>query len=216
MTITPRRSTRGAGIFAPSPLTPAFTASNVTFTWASGPTTDTTSNTTKPSSSSSSEAGPSSKRNTYYRSFDRITSHTGLTPRRKGGQGKGQKKDDVDRFTVGDGVLVSVEGGNDGVGILIRLWEEPGDDDDDDERDVVDDDEEQEQEQEKSDDGGEKGPKMMAEIHWCFRRQDLPGIMKNLSVEDVSIDHSFFGPMKRTSQPKLTWRTVALQRMKSY
>jgi origin recognition complex subunit 1 len=29
-------------------------------------------------------------------------------------------------------------------------------------------------------------PRMMAEVHWCFRRKDLPGVMKNLSVEDVS------------------------------
>lgn len=48
--------------------------------------------------------------------------------------------------------------------------EEEEEDDDDDELDEID---------------GEKTIKM-AEIHWCFRRSDLPGIMKNLTVEDVS------------------------------
>jgi len=114
----------------------------------------------------------------HYRAFDRIIKHSGLTPKK--GKGK-QKEDEISRFTIGDGVLVSVDGGNDGVGILIRLWEESGSGEDE-----GDEDESGSGDGDDSDDEDDDGPRMMAEIHWCFRRQDLPGIMKNLQVDDVS------------------------------
>lgn len=77
------------------------------------------------------------------------------------------------KFTVGDGVLVNVEGGNDGVAVLIDLWEEERSEDDSEE------DEEDGEEE-------EKGPLMMAEVHWLLRRQDLPDVRRNFKVDDVS------------------------------
>jgi origin recognition complex subunit 1 len=83
--------------------------------------------------------------------------------------------------------MVGVDGG-DGVGVVIGLWQDTrsreriredeggGDDEDEDEGDG---DEEE---------GPAKG--MMAEVHWCFRKQDLPSVMKNLNVEDVSLPES--------------------------
>jgi origin recognition complex subunit 1 len=77
------------------------------------------------------------------------------------------------RFTVGDGVVVGVEGGNEGIGVLIRLWEEESVGEED-------------YEEDNTGNGGQDGDmKMMGEVHWCFRRQDLPGVMKNLTVADV-------------------------------
>jgi origin recognition complex subunit 1 len=132
-----------------------------------------------------------------------------LTPgkRVKAGQG-----DEEARFSVGDGVLVKVEGGVDGVGVLVRLWEEPDDEveeDDEEDKDGQDDDDAKggDADGRANGEGSRSGPgndingngttrtrsktRMMAEIHWCFRRKDLPGIMKNLSVEDVrdDLDH---------------------------
>jgi origin recognition complex subunit 1 len=83
--------------------------------------------------------------------------------------------------------MVGVDGG-DGVGVVIGLWQDTrsreriredegrGDDEDDDE------------EEEEEEEGPAKG--MMAEVHWCFRKQDLPSVMKNLNVEDVSLFES--------------------------
>lgn len=78
------------------------------------------------------------------------------------------------KFAVGDGVLVSVEGGNDGVAVLIDLWEEERSEDDD-EEDEEDGDEVEE----------EHGPLMMAEVHWLLRRRDLPDVRRNFKVDDV-------------------------------
>lgn len=175
-TFTPRRSTRGQ-IFTPSPAPSAvLQPKNVTFAWTSAPA--------QPSSSIPPSLNPEGLR-TYYTSYTRITSHASrtsqlLTPGKKPRAGKG---DEEARFSIGDGVLVKVAGGTDGVGVLIRLWEEPEPEpEDDDEADAEDDDEHGSQ------DGssGGKGTRKMGEIHWFFRRQDLPGIMKNLSVKDVS------------------------------
>ena len=60
------------------------------------------------------------------------------------------------------------------MGVLIRLWEECHEGHGDGEED-----------EENEEDEREKDLKMMAEVHWCFRRQDLPGGMKDLKVEDV-------------------------------
>ena len=83
--------------------------------------------------------------------------------------------------------MVGVDGG-DGVGVVIGLWQdtrsreriredEGRGDEDEDERD----------EDEEEEEGPAKG--MMAEVHWCFRKQDLPSVMKNLNVEDVSLSY---------------------------
>ncbi|GFZ49562.1 Origin recognition complex subunit 1 [Saitozyma sp. JCM 24511] len=78
--------------------------------------------------------------------------------------------------------MVAVEGGSEGVGVLIRLWEEPP------ESDETEDGEDEDDDGDESSRGDEdNGPRMMGEVHWCFRRQDLPGIMKNLSVEDNEV-----------------------------
>lgn len=82
---------------------------------------------------------------------------------------KPKKKGDEARFTIGDGVQVAVEGGKEGVGVLVGLWEEPvpaSEDGEDKDKD--------------------RGTRMMARIHWFFRRQDLPSVMRNLDLEDVS------------------------------
>lgn len=81
--------------------------------------------------------------------------------------------------------MVGVDGG-DGVGVVIGMWEahtierQDRDQDEDEDEKAGEEDEEDEEE-----DGPAKG--MMAEVHWCFRKQDLPSVMKNLNVEDVSL-----------------------------
>ena len=198
MATTPRRSTRGA-IFTPSPFpSPAAIAPNTTFAWTSAPTSTSTSTSSNPSHLST--GGPSTlpltDRRTYYNSFTRITSHSGFTPRKgpKGikGRPKVGKEDEESRFSIGDGVLVKLEGNSEGVGVLIRLWEEP--EEKAEEESEKDEDAEQKDAKDgvygEDDEDEEMGTSMMAEIHWCFRRQDLPGIMKNLSVEDVSVSRS--------------------------
>lgn len=185
MAATPRRSTRGA-IFTPSPHpTQAAVQANTSYHWLSAP-------------------GPSSTdERTRYNSFRRVVHHSGQTPRRPGlaAAGGSRKKvargDEESRFTVGDGVLVGVDGG-DGVGVLIGLWQEHKKDTDGDE-DGDDDD---------NDDGEEEGQDeetkgMMAEVHWCFRRQDLPSVMKNLKVEDVGSRLSFSLIRQSSSRAKI-------------
>lgn len=164
MSATPRRSTRGT-LFTPSPHpSPAFVQTNTTYSWTSAPL-----------------ASSSSPSFTHYNSFARIVTHSGLTPRK--GKARAGKQDEESRFTVGDGVMVSVEGGEEGVGVLIRLWEEL--EDEASERSSEEDEGLEDVEIGNDVQDEERGRKMMAEVHWCFRRQDLPGIMKNLSVEDV-------------------------------
>ncbi|WVW85627.1 hypothetical protein I302_107665 [Kwoniella bestiolae CBS 10118] len=170
---TPRRSTRGT-IFTPSPsATPSLKQANTTYTWTSAPL---------PSSSSSS-SHPDEAGKVRYNSYSRIISRVGSTPLKIGGPSskkiKAGKGDEESRFTVGDGVLVSVEGGDEGVGILIGLWEEPSSPNNDDDGGQEEEDGEDEEE--------EDGPKMMAEIHWAFRKVDLPGVMKNVNVEENEV-----------------------------
>jgi origin recognition complex subunit 1 len=76
--------------------------------------------------------------------------------------------------------MVGVDGG-DGVGVLIGLWQDLGT-----KQDGEDDEEEEVEEEEEEEDSEGSGKRMMAEVHWCFRRQDLPSVMKNLNVQDVS------------------------------
>jgi origin recognition complex subunit 1 len=82
------------------------------------------------------------------------------------------------RFAIGDGVAVTVEGGNEGIGMLTALWEEPEDEEEDEEEDEDDAVSRPEPE--------ERGPRMMATVHWFFRKEDLPGVMKNLQLAEVS------------------------------
>ncbi|WRT68394.1 uncharacterized protein IL334_005370 [Kwoniella shivajii] len=185
---TPRRSTRGT-LFTPSPsVTPSIRSqANTSYSWTSAPLSST---------SLSNNDG-----NTRYNSYSRIISRNGSTPLRLGpglGVGTASKKvkagkgDEESRFTIGDGVLVAIEGGDEGVGVLIGLWEDQSqspsrshsqsdNNGETNEQDENADDEEEGEEEE------EKGPKMMAEIHWAFRKQDLPGIMKNVNVEDNEV-----------------------------
>lgn len=80
-------------------------------------------------------------------------------------------------------MLVTVEGNGEGVGVLTRLWEEVGK--------KLEGEVGGQDDGEGEDDGDEEeDPTMMAEVHWCFRRQDLPSIMKNVSVEDVRMTPS--------------------------
>lgn len=84
--------------------------------------------------------------------------------------------------------MVGVDGG-DGVGVVIGMWQDTGGGsrggDGEEENGGDRDGEEEEEEEVEEDDGSAKG--MMAEVHWCFRKQDLPSVMKNLNVEDVSL-----------------------------
>lgn len=75
--------------------------------------------------------------------------------------------------------MVSVEGGGDGVGIIKRMWEQ------------TEDTEEESSDEAEGEDEGDRDRVKMAEIHWCFRREDLPGVMKNLNVADVSLSLGF-------------------------
>lgn len=91
--------------------------------------------------------------------------------------------------------MVGVDGG-DGVGVVIGLWQDlaghvGGRDGDEDEQ------EDEEEEDDEEEDGPGKG--MMAEVHWCFRKQDLPSVMKNLNVEDVSLSPTLFLPHRSLS-----------------
>ena len=72
-------------------------------------------------------------------------------------------------------MLVSVEGGNDGVAVLIDLWEEERSEDD--------------EEEDEEDGEEEKSPLMMAEVHLLLRRQDLPDVRRNFKVDDVCRFH---------------------------
>jgi origin recognition complex subunit 1 len=162
---------------------------------------------------------------TRYNAFTCITTHTGGTPRiakplapgRKIRAGKG---DEESRFTVGDGVVVAIEGGGEGIGVLVGLWEEPDEDEEEEEdrdgdKDKMDKEGEKEGREGGRVNGREEGEsssaaadkdkssdddtplenkpmRMVAEVHWCFRRQDLPGIMKNLAVADVSVFRASF------------------------
>jgi origin recognition complex subunit 1 len=109
-----------------------------------------------------------------------------LTPRKNGKKPRANKGDEESRFAIGDGVLVDVEGGADGVGVLIRLWEEPDKDEDEEGDEDSNGGNDSARRKRKEENGDATEVRMMAEVHWCFRRKDLPGIMKNLTVEDVS------------------------------
>ncbi|KAK8854793.1 hypothetical protein IAR55_003532 [Kwoniella newhampshirensis] len=195
---TPRRSTRGT-IFTPTPHSSSHARAhqpNTTYAWTSAPILPASSssstfsparNATAGTSASGGIAGSSSE--TRYNSFTRIISRTGSTPLKQTpvpGLGKkivrAGKGDEESRFTVGDGVLVAVEGGDEGVGVLIGLWEEPEDEDHDEEEGA-----EGNYGEEEEEENEDKGPKMMAEIHWAFRKQDLPGIMKNVQVDENEV-----------------------------
>lgn len=185
-TFTPRRSTRGQ-IFTPSPHPESsLQPKNVIFGWTSAPL---------PSSLSLPDSLDPEGKRTYYNSFTRITTkHRRAEPlATPGKRPKAGKGDEESRFTVGDGVLVKVEGNADGVGVLVRLWEEPEEKDEEDEGSVEETSGSNTRADELGEEGetGEGGKRMMAEVHWCFRREDLPGIMKNLTVEDVSIMDGF-------------------------
>ncbi|OCF39968.1 origin recognition complex subunit 1 [Kwoniella heveanensis CBS 569] len=186
--VTPRRSTRGT-IFTPSPSVSSYGGGPSTSTqarkadtsyhWNSAPLANPTSN----SNSSSGIPGQSSQTQVRYNSFSRIVSRKISTPLRIGLAGKTAsagasraKGDEESRFTVGDGVLVSVEGGDEGVGIIIGLWEEQPQ-----HTDGLDDDDDEPQEEQ------EEGPRMMAEIHWAFRKEDLPSIMKTANVQENEV-----------------------------
>ena len=174
MSFTPRRSTRGQ-IFTPSPHpTTTVVPRNITFRWTSQPLEP---------SLSIPESVDNETNKVYYNSFARFTQtqvkkreEDLLTPLKK------KKQGEEARFSIGDGVLVRVEGGVDGIGILIRLWEEAIP-----EEEIESEAEGGEGGKDKEEENGQvEGRRMMGEVHWCFRRKDLPGIMKNLSVKDVS------------------------------
>lgn len=192
MPVTPRRSTRGA-IFTPSPFpSPSAIAPNTTFAWTSAPLSAALPPVEGQASGSKLDvAAPGAFPNptgdrSYYSSYTRIVSHSGLTPRKNGKKPRANKGDEESRFAIGDGVLVDVEGGADGVGVLIRLWEEPDKDEDEEGDEDSDGGNDSARRKRKDENGDPTEVRMMAEVHWCFRRKDLPGIMKNLTVEDVS------------------------------
>ncbi|KAK4689006.1 origin recognition complex subunit 1, partial [Tremellales sp. Uapishka_1] len=167
MTSTPLRTAREAE-HTPSPHpTPVFLSSTATsiYRWTSAPL---------PTLAS---AVASTSRQVFYQSYARITSRPNGSARK--GKARAGRGDEESRFNLGLAVIVAVEGGNEGVGVLTRLWEE--DEPDNEDEDEVTKDEVEDGEIE------EKGRRKMAEVHWCFRKQDLPGIMKDLRVADNEV-----------------------------
>lgn len=74
------------------------------------------------------------------------------------------------RFEVGDAVAVTLQGGQEGIAVLIDLWEE----------------EIPEQEgDEDSDDEEQETTRKMATVHWCYRKEDLPEVMRSVSMGPV-------------------------------
>jgi hypothetical protein len=96
---------------------------------------------------------------------------------------RGKKKTDavtepeptLQRFCLGDGVLVAVLGNDVGVGLLTKIWEQPAPDEDDDE----------------DEDMGSRAQSQqerflkLCEIRWFYRKQDLPTTMNSLKLADV-------------------------------
>ncbi|WVO13435.1 hypothetical protein L204_101051 [Cryptococcus depauperatus] len=155
---TPRRSTRGQ-VFTPSftaPPSPRAMHPNIVYEWNSKPL--------------SVETLPDGTRRIRHKTLKKIRSRRNGTPL------KFKKADEVSErhFSLGDGVLVKVEGNRDGVGILVGLWQE----------------EPPTQNQKQGSDGEEgeeDGPRMMSEIHWAYRREDMPSVMKSVQVEDNEV-----------------------------
>lgn len=194
---TPRRSDRGV-IFTPvaSPTpgptpTPAAASSSrgkvaptiaTSYHWLTAPY--------YPSGSSSSGAEDAVP---HYTAYKRLVDRTTLVKRRKHAKVGFEES----RFAVGDGVLVNVQGGNDGVGILVRLWEEEEEDSDESDESGSESDGDDDVDGDEQGNGGvgvrgkgkngrkAKSTTMMGEIHWCFRRSDLPSMMRDLSVAEV-------------------------------
>lgn len=176
MPVTPRRSTRSQA------FTPVHTQAasvslapvNVTFTWTSAPRTDGD----KVSYTSFKRVKRSGGRypDVEIKSRGRAIS-TGESSDDDDEEGDSQpgpsrrRADDEARFAIGDGVAVTVEGGNEGIGMLTALWEEPVEADDEDE--------------EKEDEGDKEETRMMGRVHWFFRKEDLPGVMRNLNLDEV-------------------------------
>lgn len=79
------------------------------------------------------------------------------------------------RFAIGDGVVVALEGQNEGIGMVTKLYEE------DEEAEEGDRDEQQEQQEQQP-----RGRRRMASVHWFFRKSDLPMIMRNVHLAEVS------------------------------
>jgi origin recognition complex subunit 1 len=90
-------------------------------------------------------------------------------------RGAGRKADEA-RFSIGDGVSVALEGGAEGIGMLVGLWEEP----------VSEDEREPDDDELDEHDEADEPTRRMARVHWFFRRSDLPSVMRNLTLEDVS------------------------------
>lgn len=128
-----------------------------------------------PSSSGAEDAVP------HYTAYKRLVDRMTLVKRRK----HAKKGFEESRFAVGDGVLVNVQGGNDGVGILVRLWEEEEEESEDDSASDSDSERDGDGGQQQRTEGKKRNVTMMGEVHWCFRRSDLPSMMRDLSVAEV-------------------------------
>ncbi|WWC90716.1 uncharacterized protein L201_005653 [Kwoniella dendrophila CBS 6074] len=176
---TPRRSTRG-NIFTPSPsASPSLLRRiqpNTIYSWNSAPL--------PPTSNADSSSSSKIRYNSYSRIISKGRGTSSIsTPSNK--KVKAGKNDEESRFTIGDGVLIAIEGGDEGVGILIGLWEETNMNNDHNSESENNDNEEDDDDDD--DDDEDKGPKMMAEIHWAFRKSDLPSVMKNVNIEDNEV-----------------------------
>lgn len=101
-------------------------------------------------------------------------------------QGKGKKKatneapvvETLQKFSLGDGVLVAVLGNDVGVGILTKLWDETISNHDEDDHSS-----DNEEQAENEEDTRVK----LCEVRWFYRKQDLPTTMNSLKVGDVSV-----------------------------
>ncbi|WWC71564.1 uncharacterized protein I206_105522 [Kwoniella pini CBS 10737] len=187
---TPRRSTRG-NIFTPSPTSNnskllKSTKLNTIYKWNSAPL------------NSLNKEEEEEEGKIKYNSFSKIIKKnnrndlTTITPSNLINRKiKIEKEDEESRFTIGDGVLINLEGGNQGVAILIGLYEDfnyyKKNNHDNDDQEKEEEEEEENDDNDNDDDFEEKKSKMMAEIHWAFRKSDLPSIMKNVNIEENEV-----------------------------
>lgn len=139
MPVTPRRSTRSNAVFTP---TAARVPLDATYEWNG------------PGVPAAPIAGPSSARESSPPKDMNRVDYTAFTRTRR--------REEL-HFEIGDGVVVALEGGNEGIGVVTALYEEDADEDDEDEEER----------------------KRMASVHWFFRRSDLPSVMRSLQLEEV-------------------------------
>lgn len=163
-----RKSMRGLPVPSPSPSRASSTSSRTTDRWASVPVY-------------------SQAKRVYYTAFER-TASSSLSSSAKA-KGK-QKEVEPDLYEVGDTVLIRVDRGPPGIGVIVELWER--DEDDKEDEDVEGGggsrpppDADDTEDGPKNELGGEK----YVRIKWFQRVKELPSMMAN-RLKAADVDHS--------------------------